>query len=224
MRIGALAKALGTTPESVRFYERQGLLPGPSRKASGYRDYGPAEADRLRLLLGLRQLDLPLDEAARLATLCADGHCDEVSDDLRRSLPAQRTKVRRQIAELRHLEARLTHLERNLAAGGEPRPLISRQMDDSDESPIGGQSPFRGPDKTSRHGDRHMKQLDLKVTGMDCVSCERRIQTTLSQLDGVVRSSADHKSGEVTVVIDPARASADAVRGALEQAGFKVGL
>ncbi len=76
MRIGALAKALGTTPESVRFYERQGLLPGPSRKASGYRDYGPEEAARLRLLLGLRQLDLPLDEAARLATLCADGHCE----------------------------------------------------------------------------------------------------------------------------------------------------
>ncbi|MBA3311413.1 MAG: MerR family transcriptional regulator [Nocardioidaceae bacterium] len=135
MRIGALAKALGTTPESVRFYERRGLLPGPSRKASGYRDYGPAEADRLRLLLGLRQLDLPLDEAARLATLCADGHCKEVSDDLRRSLPAQRSEVRRRIAELRHLEARLTDLERNLTAGAEPRPLISGRTDDSDGSP-----------------------------------------------------------------------------------------
>ncbi len=67
-----------------------------------------------------------------------------------------------------------------------------------------------------------MRQLDLKVTGMDCESCERRIQTTLSQLDGVVRSSADHKSGDVTVVIDPARASEDAVRDALEKAGYKV--
>ncbi len=69
-----------------------------------------------------------------------------------------------------------------------------------------------------------MKQLDLKVTGMDCASCERRIQTTLSQLDGVVRSSADHQSGDVTVVIDPARASEGGVLDALEQAGFKVGL
>ncbi len=66
-----------------------------------------------------------------------------------------------------------------------------------------------------------MKQLDLKVTGMDCESCERRIQSTLSRLDGVVRSSADHTSGDVTVVIDPVRASEDAVRDALEHAGFK---
>ncbi len=69
-----------------------------------------------------------------------------------------------------------------------------------------------------------MKQLDLKVTGMDCASCERRIQTALSQIDGVVRSSADHKRGEVTVVIDPARVSEEGVRDALDQAGFKVGL
>lgn len=222
MRIGALARALGTTPESVRFYERRGLLPGPSRRASGYRDYGPAEADRLRLLLGLRQLDLPLDEAARLATLCADGRCSEVSADLRRSLPVQRSKVRRRIAELRHLEARLTELERNLAAGAEPRPLIGRRRDDADESSTGGKSPRRDPGTTSRQGDRHVKQVHLKVTGMDCASCERRVQATLSQLDGVVSSSADHGSGDVTVVLDPARASADVVRGMLEQAGFMV--
>lgn len=133
MRIGELAKSLGTTPEAVRFYEREGLLPGPSRRASGYREYGPAEADRLRLLLGLRQLDLPLDEAARLATLCADGHCSEVSDDLRRSLPAQRAEVRRRIIELRHLEARLADLEHHLTAGGKPRPLITLRKEDGDD-------------------------------------------------------------------------------------------
>ena len=132
MKIGELAKTLGTTPEAVRFYEREGLLPGPARQASGYRDYGLAEADRLRLLLGLRQLDLPLNEAARLATLCADGRCPEVSDDLRRSLPIQRAEVRRRIAELRHLAARLADLERHLTDGDAPGPLISLRKEDDD--------------------------------------------------------------------------------------------
>ena len=67
-----------------------------------------------------------------------------------------------------------------------------------------------------------MKQMDLKVTGMDCSACEQRIQSTLFQLEGVVRSSADHVSGDVTVVIDPPRATEAAVRTAIEQAGYEV--
>jgi len=212
MRIGELAKTLGTTPEAIRFYERQGLLAGPARQSSGYRNYGPAEADRLRLLLGLRRLDLPLHEAARLATLCMDGYCAKVSDDLRRSLPAQRAKVRRQIGELRHLEARLADLERNLAAGAQPRPLIRLNTDDS--------RPRQAIETRRSDG---MKQLNLRVTGMDCSACAQRIESTLSQLEGVVRSSADHVSGDVTVVIDPPRTSETAVRTVIEQAGYAVG-
>ncbi|HVA84900.1 MAG TPA: heavy-metal-associated domain-containing protein [Candidatus Saccharimonadales bacterium] len=68
-----------------------------------------------------------------------------------------------------------------------------------------------------------MKQLNLRVTGMDCSACAQRIESTLSQLEGVVRSSADHVSGDVTVVIDPPRTSETAVRTVIEQAGYAVG-
>ncbi len=67
-----------------------------------------------------------------------------------------------------------------------------------------------------------MKQLELNVSGMDCTQCERRIETTLARLDGVVRSKADHGAGVVTVVINPATASEDAVRASIAQAGFGV--
>jgi DNA-binding transcriptional MerR regulator len=99
---------------------------------SSCRDYEPAEADRLRLLLGLRQLDLPLTDAARLATLCADGRCPEVSDHLRSSLPARRAAVRRRIADLQHLAARLADLERHLADGDAPGQLINSRKEDDD--------------------------------------------------------------------------------------------
>lgn len=125
MRIGELARRLGLAPETLRFYERQGVLPTPPRRESGYREYGERDAERLRLVVGLRQLDLPLDEAAKLATMCAAGRCDEVTDELLEALPRQRFEIRRRIDELRHLDERLAFLERALGAGEKPQRVIS---------------------------------------------------------------------------------------------------
>ncbi|MEP6468789.1 MAG: MerR family DNA-binding transcriptional regulator, partial [Chloroflexota bacterium] len=58
MRISELAERVGATPQAVRFYEARGLLPAPPRAGNNYRDYGVADEKRLRLLLGLRRLDL----------------------------------------------------------------------------------------------------------------------------------------------------------------------
>ena len=124
MRIGELAQQLGITPESLRFYERRGLLPMPARTSNGYREYTSADVERLRLLIGLRQLDLPLDQAAELSALCAAGRCDEVSADLQVALGEKRAELRRRMDELTYLDARLAHLEGGLAVGSPPRPLI----------------------------------------------------------------------------------------------------
>lgn len=124
MRIGEMAQQLGLTSETLRYYERRGLLPAPARNGGRYRDYTVEDAKRLRLLVGLRQLDLPLPVAAKLATMCADGQCGQVSDDLRAAIPAERSRLRRRISELRHVDQRLAVLERELRAGQGPRELI----------------------------------------------------------------------------------------------------
>jgi copper chaperone CopZ len=67
-----------------------------------------------------------------------------------------------------------------------------------------------------------MEQLELRVNGMSCSACERRIEKALSQLDGVVRSTADHRARTVRVVFDSAQASAEAVTARIEQAGYEV--
>lgn len=130
MRIGTLAERLGTTPHAIRFYERRGLLPTPVRSANRYREYGEADAERLRLLIGLRQLDIPLDQAAELATMCAAGRCDEVSDELTALLAEKRQELGRRMDELRHLDGRMAHLAGQLEAGGTPRTLISLGKED----------------------------------------------------------------------------------------------
>ncbi|WP_328915168.1 MULTISPECIES: MerR family transcriptional regulator [unclassified Streptomyces] len=76
MRIGDAAAAAGTTPRALRFYEQRGLLPPPSRTASGQRRYGPAEVARVRLIRELLALGLTVEDlrerAHRLHLLAAD--------------------------------------------------------------------------------------------------------------------------------------------------------
>ena len=126
MRIGALAQQLGTTADAIRFYERRGLLPAPARGDNRYRDYTGMDVERLRLLIGLRQLDLPLEQAAALANMCADGQCTEVATVLRAAAATKRIELSRRISEMRYLDERLAQLETGLAAGEPPRPLITQ--------------------------------------------------------------------------------------------------
>lgn len=67
-----------------------------------------------------------------------------------------------------------------------------------------------------------MKEVQLKVNGMDCTHCERRLETALAQVDGVFRSKADHQQGSISVVIDPAKTNPEAINAAIAKAGFGV--
>lgn len=125
MRIGELARSAGTTPHSIRFYERRGLLPGAERTENGYRDYGQMDVERVRLLVGLRRLDLSLAQAAELSVLCLDGRCQQSSQELREVIAAKRDEVQRRLEELRFLDLRLAHLSGQLAGGLCPRELIA---------------------------------------------------------------------------------------------------
>ena len=62
MRIGELAQASGTPVETIRFYEREGLLPTAARTEGNYRIYTPHHAERLAFIRQCRSLDMTLDE------------------------------------------------------------------------------------------------------------------------------------------------------------------
>lgn len=129
MRIGELARELGVSAHAVRFYEKAGWLPRPIRGENGYRQYERADLDHLRLLVDLRRMDLPLDSAARLASWCHSGHCEQTSTALPEELAERRAEIAGRVAGLRALDERLASLERHLATGGPERgselPMIS---------------------------------------------------------------------------------------------------
>ncbi|KAB0601761.1 Cd(II)/Pb(II)-responsive transcriptional regulator [Castellaniella defragrans] len=66
MKIGELARAARCSTETVRFYEKAGLLPAPARSEGNYRQYGPAHLERLRFIRNCRGLDMAHDEIRAL--------------------------------------------------------------------------------------------------------------------------------------------------------------
>ena len=126
MRIGEFAREVGVSADTIRFYEREGLLPVASRRDNGYREYAVGDVARLRLLIDLRGLDLPLADAARMATWCQAGHCIETTQDLPAVLAAKRREVRERIERLDATERRLEHLERHLTSSARTLPVLGQ--------------------------------------------------------------------------------------------------
>src|SRR5262245_35160639 len=118
MRIGELAAEVGVSTDTVRFYERSGLLPRAARRDNAYREYGAADVEHLRLLIDLRRLDLPLEDAARIATWCHSGHCADTASAAPSLTASRRAEVAERMAGLAALDARLADLERHLAKPG----------------------------------------------------------------------------------------------------------
>jgi DNA-binding transcriptional MerR regulator len=120
IRIGELAAQLGVSTDTIRFYEKQGWLPGPRRSGNSYREYTPEDLEHARLLLELRRLDIPLPDAARVAAWCHSGHCADATGALPDIIAERRRSVAERIESLAALDARLARLERHLraAAGG----------------------------------------------------------------------------------------------------------
>lgn len=102
LSIGALSKQSGVNIETIRYYEKIGVMPAPPRSAGGYRLYAPDHLKRLGFVRRGRQLGFSLDELRGLLQL-VDGHaytCAEVHALTLKHL----TEVRRKIADLRRLE------------------------------------------------------------------------------------------------------------------------
>lgn len=81
LKIGELAKKTGCLVETIRYYERESLLPEPIRSDGNYRLYGNAHVERLRFIRQCRALDMTLDETRRLLDLrdAPEESCREVN-------------------------------------------------------------------------------------------------------------------------------------------------
>lgn len=123
LTIGGLARACGVNVETIRYYQRLGLLREPQKPASGARHYGEADAGRLGFIKSAQRLGFSLEEIGLLLRLEDGTHCGEAREIAEQKLAA----VRQKIADLQRVEAALQGLVGACAAGaGEMRcPLIA---------------------------------------------------------------------------------------------------
>lgn len=110
MQIKDMARSTGIDTETIRFYEKQGLLRAPPRRANGYRDYGPEHLERLSFIRHCRALDMPLADIARLLAL-ADSPPEDCSD-INHLVDAQIARVRARLLSMQALEKQLLRLRR----------------------------------------------------------------------------------------------------------------
>ena len=109
MRIGDAAAEAGLGATAIRFYEKQGVLPGPERTDSGYRDYSDEDVDLLRFVRRARNLEIPLDDVRQIVELRTRGQvpCEVV----RRVIAREATAIESRIAELQVLRDEFMRLQ-----------------------------------------------------------------------------------------------------------------
>jgi len=106
LTIGELAKLTEVNIETVRFYQRRGLMTEPPRPAGGIRRYEESDAARIRFIKSAQKLGFSLDEVMILLTLEDGTDCDAASQIAQKKL----IEVRKKIDDLRRIEKTLTGL------------------------------------------------------------------------------------------------------------------
>ncbi|MFQ5485853.1 MAG: MerR family transcriptional regulator [Desulfobacterales bacterium] len=116
LTIGQLAKQANVNLETIRYYERRGLIPEPPRSISGYRQYSADDLQRTRFIKRAQGLGFSLKEIAELLSLRVEPGttCGEVKERVQ----AKITDVEKRISDLEHIRAALLRLSKSCTGRG----------------------------------------------------------------------------------------------------------
>src|SRR5712692_4624854 len=147
LSIGQVARRAGVGVETVRFYEREGLLEEPPRRASGYRQYSEQVVTRLHFIKRAQKLGFSLKEISELLLLRVDAQtsCDEV----RQRTEAKLAEVERKLVELQRMRQALLQVH-SLCSGQGPtgrcplfEPPAQKRTFNQPEQTVEGRTPLR---------------------------------------------------------------------------------
>lgn len=137
MKIGDLAGQSGVSVQAVRFYERSGLLPEPTRTRSGYREYGVHDVHRLRFIRRAKDLGFTLTEIGELLDLRVDPH--RTADDVRERALLKIRSTQAKIRDLKRIQQALQRLVDRCGAHGSPDQCALMHAIGDDDPRDGGE-------------------------------------------------------------------------------------
>ena len=130
LTIGQVAKTSGVAAKTIRYYEQIGVLPTPSRAASGYRLYDQPGVDRLRFIRRARSLGLPLQQLKTLMGTLNGGPRSALRPRLCALVQGRLDVVKNQIAELELLRQQLERiLQRIRTSGARPHGTVCQCLE-----------------------------------------------------------------------------------------------
>jgi MerR family mercuric resistance operon transcriptional regulator len=126
--IGEASRRSGVSVETIRYYEREGIVPEPGRTTNGRRVYSDAEIAQLRFIKRCRELGFGIADAKALLALSegTDADCGKVHEVGTKHL----ANVRSKISELTRLEAALEELVANCRLGSASCPMLENLKGD----------------------------------------------------------------------------------------------
>lgn len=221
MTISRAAQRAGVGVETIRFYERRGLIEQPARpRSGGYRFYGDEIVERIRFIRQAQELGFSLREIAELLSLRADPAAD--CGDVRAQAMSKREEVDRKIAQLQHIRAALNELIATCPGGGTLRActiidaLAGRRATKA----------LRPSGKTDRQNratkGRNVKTATFKIDGMYCDGCARTIEALVLTEPGVRKATVSFKAQEARILFDPQALGEDQLAATIRKAGYAV--
>lgn len=142
MTIGRVAKLAGVGVETIRFYEREGLIEEPPRRASGYRQYPTDTVDQLRFIRRAKELGFTLKEVKELMSLRDGGGTRR--GEVRKIAEARMRDIDQKLARLQAMRRALSGLVESCACGRRPACPILEALNDPEDEPAARRRPPDG--------------------------------------------------------------------------------
>ena len=228
MTISRAAERAGVGVETIRFYERRGLIEQPlPPRSGGYRFYDDTVVERIRFIRQAQELGFSLREITELLSLRADPAAD--CGDVRAQAVAKREEVDRKMMQLQHIRAALDALIASCPGGGALRActiidaLAGRSGSKANRSEAAEPTPpgeLRSQQRKAK-GYR-MKTTIFKIDGMHCEGCARTVRALISTTPGVQNATVSFKTLEARILFDPQAVSEDHLTATIRQAGYSV--
>ena len=177
MTIGQVASHAGVGVETVRFYERTGLLDEPPRRASGYRQYAPDVVRRIQFIQRAKVLGFSLKEISELLSLRVDP--ETTCDTVKQRAEAKLADIEAKLRDLRRMQKALAHL---VAA---ERPITFTAV--AQEAGLARATLYRNPSLRALVDEHRARQLDART--LSGLSAEiAHLRTALEALAARVRA------------------------------------
>ena len=216
--IGLAARQAGVGVETIRFYERRGLIERPPKPpGAGSRRYAADTVHRIRFIRQAQQLGFTLRQIEELLSLQANPTAD--CSDVRRRALAKIEEVSARIGQLAEIRSALVRL---LAACPGSGALGACSILEALRvaTPPDADKLARPSRRAGKRGS--MKTVSFRIEGMHCEGCAKTIEALLGAEPGVQRAVVSLQRREAQVLFDPDAADDARMIAAIERAGYKV--